>query len=430
MAVALVVVVFSILLLGGGYASAEGLFAAAAGMAALFVTGFPPRGRRVLARMSGLGGPGGLFGVVVVVALIQITLPDGLDRERSLIQLLRLLGGGSVFLAGAAIGRSERGLRLLTRTLGIAGPVFVATALGLYALQGHSVQDPDGGRLRATFPTSPNTAAAVVGLIALVALGQILRRLHRLPAGLRPGARIERVLSAAWLEMATFGLAVVTLGLTGSRSGAALLMLSAAVLLIWSGMRGGARGRGSVGMRAFALLGVVAVLGLGAGVTLARLPAIGVDALSRTLIYKAHWPFLFDQPVIGHGLGGFLILNRSLVTPANLIALTWVEDMHNVFLQWVEEMGVVGAGAMFGCIGWVLFVIVRGAGRAERSRTWLKTVAAASLFLILQGLVEIALQYEGVVMLWALLLGSAFGLATREPQPRDHPKASRPASAS
>ena len=418
MGIALVVIVFASLLFGGGYASDIGLFAAAASMIALFVTSVLPRGRRAIGAFRGLAGPALLFAVVVGVVLVQLAAPAAIDRSRTLVNLLRLLGGAAIFLAATAVGRSRRALQGLTRALSIAGLGFVILCLILYATHPRGPQDPDAGRLTASFPTSPNTAAAVIGLIGLVALGGLLQYLRRLPGGLRPGERIERLLTSAWLQVAVLGLAMVTLGLTGSRSGVVLILLCAFALGAWAGLDAGPAARRSLGTRALGLLVVVAAAGVGAGVTLARMPAIAGDTASRTLIYQSHWPRLFDQPLIGHGLGSFLVLNRALATPANVVALTWVGDMHNVFMQWIEEMGFIGAGAMFSCIGWVLIVIARGAGRAETSRTWLKTVAAASLFLVLQGLVDVALQYESVVLFWAVLLGSGFGVATREPRPQ------------
>jgi O-antigen ligase len=416
MAIVLVVIIFCALLAGGGYSNASGLLAASAGMGALFIFGFFPKGRGVIGAFKGLGGPGLLFAVVVMVAGVQIALPATLDRAQGVVQLLRLLGVAAVFLAAVTVARSARSLKTLTTGLTIAGLAFVAAALVLYALRSHTSQDAGAERLEATFTRSPNTAAAVIGFIALVALGGLLQRIRRLPAGLHVGRAIERILASAWLDIATLGLSAVTLGLTGSRSGMVLILLCALALVAWSRVRTRSDGRGSAGIQALGLLAGVALLGVGASVTFVRLPALGGDAAARTQIYQAHWPKLFDQPLIGHGLGSFVITNRALTTPDNVAAVSWVADMHNVFMQWIEEAGFLGAGAMFGCIGWILVVIVRGAGRVESSRTWLKTAAAASLFLILQGMVEIALQYEGAAMLWAMLLGSAFGLATSAPR--------------
>ncbi len=415
-AIVLVVVVFATLLTGGGYANSVGLIAAAAAMAILVAVPFVRSGRKALEEIPPLAGPAILFFVVLGVAGVQLAAGPTLDRELVLIHLLRLLGAGAVFLAAVSVGRSVRALRVLQKGAVIAGVGFVLLALGLYALHPHTAHDADGGRLAATFPTSPNTAAAVIGLIALVSLGGLLQTFRRLSPALTASGRLEKVLSKAWLEIAALGLAVVTLGLTGSRSGVALIILTAIALIAWRGSRD--KGADGLGGRALALLTIVVAVGVGASVTFARLPGIGGDAASRSLIYQTHWPRLFDQPVLGHGLGSFLIVNRAIANAAHFAALTWAGDMHDVYMQWIEETGFVGAGAMFGCIAWILAVIVRGAGRAETSRSWLKTVVAASLFLMLQGLVEIALQYEGVVFLWCLLLGSAFGVASKRPEPQ------------
>ncbi len=412
MAVLLVAVVFAALLAGGGYADNTGLLAAFAAMVCLFTQSFTPAGRRAFAAARSPMIPATLFALVIIVALLQLLQPHVLDREYPWVQLLRLLGGGAMFLAAVAVGRSAHSIKRLGIAMTAASLAFVVFSLALHLSVPHDPDSRDTGRLMATFPTSPNTAAAALGLIALIALGALLQKARRIPIDIPMLARVERLLGAAWLEAIALGLATASLGLTGSRSGLALVLLCAVLLIAWNAIDAARRNSGGTGGGWAAVLGFIAVALIGGGVTFARLPTAQADAVGRMMIYRAHWPHLFDQPLLGHGFGSFVIVNRSAVTQQNFQALTWIGDMHSVYMQWIEQAGWLGSAAMFGCIGWCLVVIVRGAGRAEASRTWMKTVAAASLFLLLQGLVEIALQYEGMVLLWALLLGSAYGAAT------------------
>lgn len=126
-----------------------------------------PRLRQDLLRLKGLGLPAGLFGLVLIVALWTLTpwTPGGphpvwayvgegpgastIDKSATLIEILKLLGLGCLFVAGLAVGARDDRARYAVQLTIAVGVIF-----GLWAFVGSvsgTLYSTDGRRLEAHF---------------------------------------------------------------------------------------------------------------------------------------------------------------------------------------------------------------------------------------------------------------------------------------
>ena len=99
---------------------------------------------------------------------------------------------------------------------------------------------------------------------------------------------------------------------------------------------------------------------------------------------------------------------------------------HNVYLQWIEQAGVVGAALMFLCIGLIALRVMRGAWRRRRMRAWMVGILAVLALFLGQGLGDFALEVPAMAAFLSLLLGLGCGVAAL-PSTRDAQDVRRPA---
>ncbi len=143
----------------------------------------------------------------------------------------------------------------------------------------------------------------------------------------------------------------------------------------------------------------------------------------RGEVLATHWRVFLEDPLRGHGLGTFDLLNRTRLTPDTFPRLWSIRAAHNLYLQWLEEGGLVAATPMAACLALIVAVTVRGAvwrrpdGRSALGRkavcglTW--SLVGLDAVFVLHGLSDFALQTPSVAALFALTLGLQCGLAWR-----------------
>jgi O-antigen ligase len=130
-------------------------------------------------------------------------------------------------------------------------------------------------------------------------------------------------------------------------------------------------------------------------------------------ILHAHWKAFLAAPWLGYGLGSFDAINQLVTTSENYPSLWNIHATHNVYLQWLEEGGILAALPMFLCIGALLLLMVRGARQRVRMTTLIRGLAAASLVFVIQGASDFALQIPSISALFAAILGLGVGLSVR-----------------
>jgi O-antigen ligase len=378
-----------------------------------------PRLRDDLVRLKGLGAPAGLFAAVLLVGLWTLTpwTPGGphpvwayigvspgastIDKSATLIELVKLLGLACFFLLGAATGARDERAHVAIRLTLLLGLVFGLWAF-LASVSG-SIYQTAGRRLEAHF-MNPNTAGTVFAALLLLCTSELVRQLRSRSA---PSRDLAGLLPTATVTL-TFAVCLLA---TASRGAMMGLLGGALVFVIMQLASGGfrlTRAVGGVLIGTAMLLVVVAVTG---DQLVDRLFHTEQAAVVRTDVWRAHWGAFLASPLFGYGLGTAETVNKTLINGTNFDALWIIRAILNVYLQWLEEAGLVGAIPMFLCIAFIVLATVRGTLKRSRMTGLLAALLAVDAVFLLHGATDFALQVTSVATFWSWLLGLQFAVA-------------------
>jgi O-antigen ligase len=360
----------------------------------------------------GVGGPDPVWGFVPAKGIVSV------DPYATVIELIKLLGLAATFLVGCIVGDdNERGTRLIRAILRV-GIIYCA-----WAFLDHFTSPellfgeprPFGAyRLSASF-LSGNTAATLFGVLAILNLTDLVRQYERTRSSRGFSVReIERFLPRLVLPLVGMALSATCLILTMSRSGITATAAMAIILLGAIAIAQSRRGALSVPLVATsAILGglLIASAAMNLDALHARVSLLDSDAVLRSRIFAAHFAAFQDGPWMGYGLGSFGHINAMIMDPKNVSALDRLGAAHDVFIQWLEEGGILGAGAMFATIGLVALQIVGGVRVQTRSRTWLLAMLAVLGLFVIHGATDYALEVPSMATFLSLLLGLAFAMS-------------------
>lgn len=336
------------------------------------------------------------------------SVPAGvIDRSAVLIELLKLGSLGCVFIAAATLAASRRRAQLMFKT--------ILTGAGLYAAWAcvAHLTDPNfifgvpkpfpTARLTASF-FSANTAGSLFGVLVVLAVARLLGDFRE-----SAGSSIELAIRrAAWPATAAI-LCGAALLLSASRGAIAATAVSLALVLMIDVIRSPGRWRAGAALIGLALcIGAIPVFMRAGQLAADRYSAISDPLSARSALYEAHWAAFQSAPWTGFGLGSFETVNQMIMTASNSDALWSMFALHNVYLQWLLEGGLVGAVAMFATIALILTPIAVGAVGGRQTPVPI-AVLGASLVLLLHGLTDFALQIFSMQAFWAALLGMGYG---------------------
>lgn len=373
--------------------------------------------RHSLGDLEALKGPLLLFFLVIAVAGWSLTPwgPGGahpvwgwagvtpgsltIDRGATRLEIVKLLGLACAFGLGALQGvRRDRAQATVELIVWIGG-VYAAISLVSF-LSGAQVAQ--GGRLSGGF-LSANSGATVFGVLTVLGLALFLRAWSR-----TEGLGRTRRITAAAAPVACMALTAVCLMLTASRMALVATLFAAGALLVWT-LASRKRNRSAIGAGAGLLIAVAAVLLVGGNDLLWSRLAEGQTGLGdRAELFAVHWGAFTASPLLGWGLGSFDAVNLQLMTADNAADLWHIRATHNVYLQWLEEAGLIGAVPMF------LLIVVIIAGAAMRSgtgrgQTLLIGLVCTNVVVLIHGLTDFGLQVPSVAAFWSFLLGLQFG---------------------
>lgn len=343
--------------------------------------------------------------------------PEGgaitVDRSSVLLNILRLVGLASLFLASQIVGASETRRRALVWFLVLALGVFAAVAIVDH------VSLRAGHRLTATL-LSPNTAANLMGVGVVFAVMFFSQAIQRAGGSLR----LDKLGLDASLSLVAAAVFAVALAMTASRGGIFSTVVGLAILLTWQVIAQGRKVKAvAIIGGAAAVLVVVGVTMRSAELTAARFENLEGDVAVRKAIFDAHWEAFKTSPWFGFGLGSFPIVNQLITTTENLAALFDVRATHNLYLQWLEEGGIVGGVFM---LAWLLVALWRAGVDAIKpgmGGALARATIAATVVVLLHGLSDFAVQVPALQALFAIGLGAM--TATAAP-PRRGRKAATP----
>jgi O-antigen ligase len=378
--------------------------------------------RQDLISAPGLGLIGAVFCLVLVAAGLSMTpyAPGGphpafaysggvgaasLDPSATAIEMVKLSGMACLFLVGMMLGRSNRRARLTLTLLIQGGAVF--SFLAFLAFAGGWTWSMQKGRLDAGL-LSPNTAATLFGVLLILGVEQVRREAAQASA-LGPTARGKRV---AWaLPLAAAAVLAICLAMTASRAG--LVSTAAAALLLAVLTAFGARTSGwiRVAVSILVALLLVAAVTLGGDLLLERFASLEQDIPGRTVVAAVHWRAFLASPLSGYGLGSFETVNAMFADSGTFRRIWGYRMTHNVYLQWLEEAGIIGTVPMFALIGLVMVRTVSAAFSHPTMGGWLRAMLCADLVVLIHGTVDFAVQTPSFAAFWALLLGLQWGLA-------------------
>jgi O-antigen ligase len=375
-------------------------------------------GRGAFHRARPLALPAVAFALVVAVVLWSLTplAPGGvhpawsyagvtgasvIDRSATVSALTTLLGAACALGAGYALGRSDERARLAVNLLLWLGALYAFWALVTYAggMQ-FKLHDTDN-RLRGSF-LSANSAGTLFASLTVLAVSLALSAARK---SRRPD--LLSGLAAAGVPLAIALLCAVDLILTGSRTAVVTALVAIALIFALEALAGRLKLRTTLVAVGFGILLVIAQGAL----LISRIGEKDAGHNGRDAILTTHWQAFLDSPILGYGLGSFDTVNKLHLTEAEYPALWHIRAAHNVYLQWLEEAGLVGALAMFACIGLLLFNTSRAMGRRRRSKTLLRGLLAVNLVFLLHGWTDYALEVPSLVAFWAVLLGLQLGLS-------------------
>lgn len=320
-----------------------------------------------------------------------------LNPTRTWEGLAKLFGPATAFGVGALAVTQSSDRDRIGRLLVTAGLIYALYALGDYV----SELGRAGHRLDAGLG-SANAAATVLGLFVLIAITAALRATRRpLPRG---RSFALAALGRAPVSFALLFTALTGLLLTASRAGVVVTIMAALGLAAMVAYRPGkGRAGGSALLAACLVLGLVVLMG--AQYTAERLGATDLSD-GRFETFRVHWAAFMSRPWTGHGLNTFHAINTIYGGPDNWAAIARIGATHNVFLQHLEEAGLIGM-ALFALIlvPPVWRAVAAIAGRRS-GHAWTCLAVSATLLVFAHGMTDFGLNVPAIAALYALILGA------------------------
>lgn len=377
--------------------------------------------RRELAAMTPVWPLAVLFGLVIGFALLSLTAlaPGGphpiwgwvegaspavsLNVSATLIEIVKLTGLAAVFVLGCLTGATAERARRTFQLILWLGAAYALVGFVIF-LSGEQVAH--GVRRLAGGFYTPNVAATQFGMLAVLSLSWAIRQWRR--SDREP---VARRIADVGPSVALLLLFLLCLLMTASRAGLGATGLALVMVMGWEAI-GDRRARWPLiaGGVVLVILAVVLVV-RGNTLFIDRFDDVAGAATLRSTVYEAHWRAFLASPLSGYGLGSYPELNNLIMTAPNAAALSDSVVLHNVYLQWLVEAGLLGAIPMVLLIAGLLGVIGWRATRRPRNRGLLVGILAASLLILVHATVDVPLNTPSLEAFWTLLLGLGFALS-------------------
>src|SRR5690606_26547119 len=113
---------------------------------------------------------------------------------------------------------------------------------------------------------------------------------------------------------------------------------------------------------------------------------------SRTELIEPHWQAFLDRPVLGNGLNTYHELNVMAATPENWASLSYAGAAHNIYVQALEEVGIVGVALMTLMLAPPILRALRRALFGSTGVEWAAAACAVTALFFLHGAVDFELQ--------------------------------------
>jgi O-antigen ligase len=381
---------------------------------------------------------GGAFALVLLAGALSLTplfephpiwtLAPGAIRTVSIdpystwLELFKLLGLAAAFLVGVGFGGDDDRAKQLIQGLLLAGIVYSAWAFFDFETSRNllfgQARHLDPSRLAASL-SSANIAATLFGALVVLNVADLTRRMERQGERRTGGFRLrhlESLLQTSAVPLVGLGVALTCIVLTLSRTGIVVTLAGVVVFLGLRAVLGAKKGAFAaplIGMLVIVIGLVIALIAFNLGTVGARVASFHEDVSAREGVYAAHWAAFMTSPWQGYGLGAFAHVNGLVMNDANREQLYGLGATHNVYIQWLEEAGVIGALPMFALVGLIALRIIRGLRERQRVRLWLLGILSVLGLFLLHGATDFPLEVPSMTLFLSLLLGLGFRMARR-----------------
>ncbi|MFC7292953.1 O-antigen ligase family protein [Hirschia litorea] len=330
---------------------------------------------------------------------------------RTIEGLAAFIGFISAFFAARMFTQSRTGRDAFFKAI-----IWLSIPYCLYALSLYGAQ---GGRLMVNY-TSANSAATSFYLLFFLSMNNIFVLLYKGSSKNMRFPIFARLLLDAPVSLVALILSLVCLLVTASRTGIALTCVGCVAIFFLNAVFM-QKGKIKTTVSKIAVMSVAAVIifvGFGSNYVLRRFDeSLAQHAQTREVLVETHWNLFLQRPVFGHGMNSFHDLNQLAATPENWASIVGVGSTHNIFVNALEEVGVIGfsLGCLLG-----LCLIAGVVGHLARSKLgstdsyWALTTCVAICICLLHGLVDFGLQVPAIAYLVMALLGAAGARNSKE----------------
>ncbi len=343
-------------------------------------------------------------------APVAITGSVSIDPEMTFNAILRLLTYGGIFLMAAQLGRNRNRARAGLQAVILAQLCYATYGLAMHFSGMEQILWFEKwayiGDLTSTF-VNRNAYAAYAGMGVICCAGLFTNALREISP--RRG-RLFDAAEAILIRAIPYLMATMVIGvaLLLARSRAATVATAAALLImILCAMRAHlVRPRTAALIGSSILVIGVATLLLG-GEGVAQRFSDGLSDQTRQEIYRLSLGAVEDAPMTGHGLGAFEPAFR-IYRSGNLMDPSIIDLAHNVHLETVMDMGLVGAGLLYLSFAAILAVCLRGLRSRHRDQIYPVVAVSCAMLIAGHGLVDFSAQMPAIAVTLAFLLGIGY----------------------
>jgi O-antigen ligase len=344
----------------------------------------------------------------------KLTGSISVNRELTMLALLRLLTAVAVFWMALQLCRDAKRANALLFSLAVTGFVYSAYGVLSLAIAPETnlwfKKEAYVGFVTATF-VNRNSFASFAGVTLLAAIGVTLRLFRReIDRGVTGWRRILSKAIEATGKRGMFLLAmvftiVVALLLSGSRAGITSTALGIFVLTTLVIARAERQRVGQIGtiLTACAVI-LAAFLGYG-DLFVGRLDTVNLDAAGRQAAYAIVVASIRDAPLLGFGYGTFQDVFPMYRDGSVGLAGVW-DKAHNTYLELFQGLGVVFGTAFLTGIGLLIWRCVQASILRRQTSTVPIVAASASVLLGVHAFVDFSLQIQSITLIWSALLGA------------------------
>jgi|GEM_PF-652592 len=126
--------------------------------------------------------------------------------------------------------------------------------------------------------------------------------------------------------------------------------------------------------------------------------------MSRLGLAEVGLSIFWDHFLLGTGLGTFETVFKSYENPET-VSLMYANHVHNDYLQWAIETGIIGLSLLVAFVAWVLRQVIRVWRATEDSTTRIRRAAAAAVLVpVMHSFIEYPLRTPATMALASLCI--------------------------